>query len=126
MTVTVTVTVTMGSREEMYSKFQPWVLATYGDSAKTKTITIKKAERIRTLLLEEKEGSEPAGSEAAKLRVWVRSKGLQLGREGEGRGELYVPTGTDKVRVASKGLLMGSRDVIMFKKSDNLLLLMSL
>jgi hypothetical protein len=23
----------------MYERFQPWVLATYGDSAKTKTIT---------------------------------------------------------------------------------------
>ena len=32
-------------REEMYNKFQPWVLATYGDSAKTKTITRKKAAR---------------------------------------------------------------------------------
>jgi len=26
-------------REVMYERFQPWVLATYGDSAKTKTIT---------------------------------------------------------------------------------------
>ena len=35
------------SKEEMFSKFQPWVLATYGDSAKTKTITLKKAARIQ-------------------------------------------------------------------------------
>ena len=34
----------------MYDKFQPWVLATYGDSAKTKTITTKKAKRIVKLL----------------------------------------------------------------------------
>ena len=34
----------------MYDKFQPWVLSTYGDSAKTKTITMKKAERIVKLL----------------------------------------------------------------------------
>ena len=34
-----------GSRQEMYDKFQPWVLSTYGDSAKTKTITRKKATR---------------------------------------------------------------------------------
>ena len=34
----------------MYDKFQPWVLNTYGDSAKTKTITMKKAERIVKLL----------------------------------------------------------------------------
>ena len=33
------------SREDMYSKFQPWVLNTYGDSAKTKTITRRKALR---------------------------------------------------------------------------------
>lgn len=33
------------TRAEMYNKFQPWVLATYGDSAKTKTITRKKAAR---------------------------------------------------------------------------------
>ena len=34
----------------MFEKFQPWVLATYGDSAKTKTITTKKARRIVKLL----------------------------------------------------------------------------
>ena len=39
-----------GTRQEMFDKFQPWVLATYGDSAKTKTITTKKAKRIVKLL----------------------------------------------------------------------------
>ncbi len=34
----------------MFDKFEPWVLATYGDSAKTKTITRKKAARIVALL----------------------------------------------------------------------------
>ena len=38
------------TRKTMYDKFQPWVLATYGDSAKTKTITTKKANRIVKLL----------------------------------------------------------------------------
>ena len=38
------------TRQTMYDKFQPWVLATYGDSAKTKTITMKKARRIVKLL----------------------------------------------------------------------------
>ena len=38
------------TRQTMYDKFQPWVLSTYGDSAKTKTITMKKAERIVKLL----------------------------------------------------------------------------
>ena len=86
-----------GTREEMFAKFQPWVLATYGDSAKTKTITLKKAARILALLRAGERGAagEPAGSEAAKLRVWVKAKGLQLGELGE--DELYVPTGTDKV-----------------------------
>ena len=88
----------MASREEMFAKFQPWVLGTYGDSAKTKTITVKKAARIMTLLRAGEKGAagEPTGSEAAKLRVWVKAKGLQLGELGE--DELYVPTGTDKVR----------------------------
>ena len=39
------------TRQEMFDKFQPWVLATYGDSAKTKTITLKKARRISKLLM---------------------------------------------------------------------------
>ena len=39
------------TRQTMYDKFQPWVLATYGDSAKTKTITLKKARRISKLLM---------------------------------------------------------------------------
>ena len=51
--------------------------------------------------------SEPAGSEAAKFRLWVKSKGLALTRpevvpEEEGHDMLdtpllFVPTGTDKV-----------------------------
>ena len=40
-----------GTRQEMFDKFQPWVLATYGDSAKTKTITLKKAIRIQAGLI---------------------------------------------------------------------------
>ena len=40
-----------GTRLEMFDKFQPWVLATYGDSAKTKTITLKKAIRIQAGLI---------------------------------------------------------------------------
>ena len=96
---------TMASKEEMFAKFQPWVLATYGDSAKTKTITVRKAMRIRALLLASDQGGEggggvgeAAGSEAAKFRLWVKSKGLQLGKEVEGEEPaLYIPTGTDKV-----------------------------
>ena len=58
-------------------------------------------------------GGEPSGSEAAKFRLWVKSKGFHLGppaghsldsdcaglRTDEGtRDVLYLPTGTDKVR----------------------------
>ena len=51
--------------------------------------------------------SEPAGSEAAKFRLWVKSKGLSLTRPEQCQGDndcqdgaptLFVPTGTDKVR----------------------------
>ena len=38
------------AKQIMFDKFQPWVLSTYGDSAKTKTITRKKAQRIVALL----------------------------------------------------------------------------
>jgi hypothetical protein len=100
------------AKEQMFDKFQPWVLSTYGDSAKTKTITLKKAFRIQALLkcAEKEAGSEPAGSEAAKFRLWVKSKGLQLAQPSKEVGEekefmtedleepvLYLPTGTDKV-----------------------------
>ena len=55
--------------------------------------------------------SEPAGSEAAKFRLWVKSKGLALTRPGEPEQMeveeegpdtplLFVPTGTDKVSQA--------------------------
>ena len=96
----------MTSREEMFAKFQPWVLATYGDSAKTKTITARKAMRIKDLLVAEERGDggvgEPAGSEAAKFRLWVKSKGLQLGKDVVGEEPaLFIPTGTDKVGTAS-------------------------
>ena len=50
------------SKEQMYAKFQPWVLATYGDSAKTKTITVRKAARIRALL---------STSEKVKLNFFI-------------------------------------------------------
>ena len=61
--------------------------------------------------------SEPAGSEAAKFRLWVKSKGLTLTRpsqletmevEGEEEEErlttplLFVPTGTDKVSLTTR------------------------
>ena len=59
--------------------------------------------------------SEPAGSEAAKFRLWVKSKGLALTRpevgpeereeEGQDTPLLFVPSGTDKVSQIEINLL---------------------
>ena len=137
----------------MYDQYQPWVLSTYGDAAKTKTITARKYARIVALLRAtagDKDGptggptptpapvnmtvgmlsqnppsqaglagaaaaissnaaslvtTEPTGSEAAKFRLWVKSKGFHFGPPA-GHPDyglphtmdlLYLPTGTDKV-----------------------------
>jgi hypothetical protein len=96
---------------DMFDAFQPWVLATYGDSAKTKTITARKYARIlRTL-----QGQEANSADNSKFRFWVKAKGFRVGpppghqppHEPRFRPlcrmtvlaepELYVPTGTDKV-----------------------------
>jgi hypothetical protein len=97
--------------------FYSRVLSTYGDAAKTKTITAKKYARIVALLRftngSDKGSShhsmtgpsEATGSEAAKFRLWVKSKGFHLGPPA-GHPEhclinshdlLFLPTGTDKV-----------------------------
>ncbi|KAE8747223.1 hypothetical protein FOCC_FOCC006090 [Frankliniella occidentalis] len=63
------------SKAEMISSYQPWVILTYGDAAKTKTITLSKYARIvRTL-----RGEEVNSAENSKFRFWVRSKGFRLG-----------------------------------------------
>jgi hypothetical protein len=119
------------ARQIMLDQYTPWVMGTYGDSAKTKTITTRKYARIVALLkAHEKQengggggsGGEPSGSEAAKFRLWVKSKGFHLGppaghsmtstdidvddsspaaaglRGADGiRDILFLPTGTDKV-----------------------------
>ena len=62
-------------KAEMISSYQPWVILTYGDAAKTKTITLAKYARIvRTL-----RGEEVNSAENSKFRFWVRSKGFRLG-----------------------------------------------
>ena len=113
----------------MWDQYQPWVLSTYGDAAKTKTITTKKYARIVALLrtlngntlspMLDKDGNLVAPttpetppvvgagstSEAAKFKLWVKSKGFHLGPPPghPDRGlphtvdMLYLPTGTDKV-----------------------------
>ena len=41
--------------------------------------------------------AEPAGSEGAKFRLWVKTKGLVLGEEnGAAEPELLLPTGSDQ------------------------------
>jgi hypothetical protein len=120
------------ARQIMLDNYTPWVMSTYGDSAKTKTITTKKYSRIVALLrsldkdlsqqphqsqpqppatsgdpgsVPPQTAPEPSGSEAAKFRLWVKSKGFHLGPPAGhpdfGRPHsmdiLYLPTGTDKV-----------------------------
>jgi len=65
----------MTNRSVMFETFQPWVVKTYGDSAKTKTITKKKYTRIlRTLT-----GEEMNNAENSKFRFWVKAKGFRIG-----------------------------------------------
>uniref|UniRef100_A0A4W3H4H2 Nucleolar protein 4 n=1 Tax=Callorhinchus milii TaxID=7868 RepID=A0A4W3H4H2_CALMI len=75
--------------------FQEWCLKTYGDSGKTKTVTRKKYDRIVQFL----SGTEPSSADNAKFKFWVKSKGFQLGSQGEpkpgaGKQVLYVPVKT--------------------------------
>nr|XP_032524251.1 nucleolar protein 4 isoform X2 [Danaus plexippus plexippus] len=61
---------------DLFSNYQPWVIQTYGDLAKTKTITLKKYARIlRTL-----RGEECNSSDSSKFRFWVKAKGFHVGR----------------------------------------------
>lgn len=60
-------------REVIYELFQPWALKTYGDQAKTKTITLRKKVRILKAL----EGKEHSRPDSSKFRFWVKTKGKQ-------------------------------------------------
>ncbi|KAH8274130.1 hypothetical protein KR044_011952 [Drosophila immigrans] len=55
----------------IYELFQPWALKTYGDQAKTKTITLRKKARILKAL----EGKEHSRPDSSKFRFWVKTKG---------------------------------------------------
>ncbi|TRY62067.1 hypothetical protein TCAL_14945 [Tigriopus californicus] len=100
------------AKQLMLEQYTPWVMSTYGDTAKTKTIVARKYARIVALLKSMERdsaggapGSEQTGSEAAKFRLWVKSKGFHLGapaghpdsEKQESKDMLYLPTGTDKV-----------------------------
>ena len=63
-------------KDDMLAAYQPWVIQTYGDLAKTKTITLKKYARIlRTL-----RGEEIVSADNSKFRFWVKAKGFHVGR----------------------------------------------
>ena len=61
--------------ESVVTEYCSWAQRTYGDSAKTKTVTRKKYERIVRIL----NGEEPNNVENSKFRFWVKSKGFRLG-----------------------------------------------
>ncbi|KAH8244147.1 hypothetical protein KR026_000512 [Drosophila bipectinata] len=65
-----------GEREIIYALFQPWALSTYGDQAKTKTITLRKKARILKAL----EGKEHSRPDSSKFRFWVKTKGFTTNR----------------------------------------------
>ncbi|KAH8409983.1 hypothetical protein KR009_003609 [Drosophila setifemur] len=65
-----------GEREIIYELFQPWALSTYGDQAKTKTITLRKKARILKAL----EGKEHSRPDSSKFRFWVKTKGFTTNR----------------------------------------------
>ncbi|XP_069676106.1 nucleolar protein 4-like isoform X2 [Periplaneta americana] len=67
---------TTNTKEDMFDTYQPWVIQTYGDSAKTKTITLRKYARVlRTL-----RGEESNSVENSKFRFWVKAKGFRIGQ----------------------------------------------
>uniref|UniRef100_T1JJP5 Nucleolar protein 4 n=1 Tax=Strigamia maritima TaxID=126957 RepID=T1JJP5_STRMM len=62
-------------RRDLQDSFHAWALKTYGDSAKTKTVTRKKHNRIVKILC----GEEQNSAENSKFRFWVKAKGFRLG-----------------------------------------------
>lgn len=79
-----------GLNEKIFGQYQEWAQRTYGDSAKTKTVTSKKYDRIVKVL----NGEEPNNVENSKFRFWVKSKGFRLGSDDltdTSQDVLYVP-----------------------------------
>uniref|UniRef100_A0A182PPP8 Nucleolar protein 4 n=1 Tax=Anopheles epiroticus TaxID=199890 RepID=A0A182PPP8_9DIPT len=67
------------TRDQMFEIFQPWVIRTYGDRAKTKTITLKKQARIIKTL----RGLEMNNPDSSKFRFWVKTKGFTTSKPGD-------------------------------------------
>ncbi|XP_069507118.1 nucleolar protein 4-like isoform X1 [Ambystoma mexicanum] len=82
---------------ELGRRFRDWCLRTYGDSAKTKTVTRSKYERIAEVLRRPEPG--PGSADRGKFQFWVRSKGFRLGRSG---GEQQKPQAAQAVYVPVK------------------------
>lgn len=95
--------------QSVVAEYQDWATRTYGDSAKTKTVTQKKYQRIVRIL----NGEEPNNVENSKFRFWVKSKGFRLGALSDDQlpaGDafpdvLYVPC--IKSAVSSRFVLFG-------------------
>lgn len=83
----------------MYDAYQAWALRTYGDSAKTKTVTRKKYNRIVKIL----KGEESSSVENSKFRFWVKAKGFRIGPvdETENDASLDAQCGEEVLYVAS-------------------------
>ena len=62
------------SRLGMFETYQPWVLQTYGDTAKTKTITKNKYQRILQILR-----GDFIDNETSKFKLWVKGRGFRIG-----------------------------------------------
>jgi len=80
----------------MDSAYQEWALRTYGDSARTKTVTRKKYQRIVKIL----RGEENSSVENSKFRFWVKAKGFKLSCEPDESDILLVPC--NKVQVCQQ------------------------
>lgn len=108
-----------GAAAETLGHFQDWCLRTYGDSAKTKTVTRRKYNKILQTLLRVDEGNadglflhDKASAITAKFKFWVRSKGFQVGAAQESgpastqRPVLYVPIRNTVSGSAASSLLV--------------------
>ncbi|CRK89715.1 CLUMA_CG003482, isoform A [Clunio marinus] len=97
------------NKRKMYQIYQPWVIHTYGDLSKSKTITSKKQSRIVSAL----KGLETNRPDSSKFRFWVKSKGfmMQLPVEfqhvkqnqiGDDGCLLFIPSKTDINNISYK------------------------